>query len=459
MAEAYLASKGFSLDHALSQLSAEDEVIKVQKIVGARLPKRADDTLWDIGISGDTIASIEPHDASSSGKIKDLKGVINANGRLTCPSLCHAHIHLDKCFLLHDPKYDDLQIERGDFAEAMTLTNQAKQRFDEEDLLRRGSRLIRHSIDSGVTAMRTFVEVDEIVELKCVDAAVKLKDKYRSVCQVQICAFAQLPLFSDEESSKRRDLMQQALALRDVEVVGSAPYVENNDSNVRRNMEWIVDESIKGKYLDFHLDYHLDTETPTIYSLLDILTKAGWQDNALRPDVPISLGHCTRLSVFEEDDWRTLTQALGNLRITFVGLPTSDLFIQGRTLQVLHMRNKFSLACALGVNNVGNAFTPQGTCDPLSVACLGVGVYQSGTKQDAETLYECVSSYAKSAIGSQSSSLDLREGDPADLVLFGSEDGLDAAPRSAAQLVYYPPLPSSERKLVYKGNVSCRTMI
>ena len=277
MAEAYLASKGFDLDQALTKLSEEDKNIKVQRIVGARLPKRPGDTLWDVAVSGEAIESIEPHDASSSAKIHDLQGVINANGRLLCPSLCHAHIHLDKCFLLHDPKYDDLQIEKGDFAEAMNLTNQAKQRFEEEDLLRRGRRLLRHSIDTGVSAMRAFVEVDEIVDLKCVDAAIKLKHEFMNACQVQICAFAQLPLFSDENSSNRRNLMQQALLLRDVEVVGSAPYVENNDVNVRRNMEWIVSESIKGKYLDFHLDYHMDTETPAIYSLLDILTESGWQ--------------------------------------------------------------------------------------------------------------------------------------------------------------------------------------
>lgn len=34
-----------------------------------------------------------------------------------------------------------------------------------------------------------------------------------------------------------------------------------------------------------------------------------------------------------------------------------------------------------------NAFTPHGNCDPLSIASLGVGIYQAGTKQDTEVLY------------------------------------------------------------------------
>jgi hypothetical protein len=56
------------------------------------------------------------------------------------------------------------------------------------------------------------------------------------------------------------------------------------------------------------------------------------------------------------------------------------------TLQILQMINKYGLNAAIGINNVGNAFTPQGNCDPLSLASLGVGVYQAGTKADAELL-------------------------------------------------------------------------
>ncbi len=46
-----------------------------------------------------------------------------ACGGLLVPSLCHPHIHLDKCFLLSHPKYADLEVEKGDFDEAMKLTS------------------------------------------------------------------------------------------------------------------------------------------------------------------------------------------------------------------------------------------------------------------------------------------------------------------------------------------------
>ena len=57
------------------------------------------------------------------------------------------------------------------------------------------------------------------------------------------------------------------------------------------------------------------------------------------------------------------------------------------TLPIPTLINKYNLSCAIGINNVGNAFTPYGSVDPLCVASLCVGVYQAGTREEAELLY------------------------------------------------------------------------
>lgn len=106
------------------------------------------------------------------------------------------------------------------------------------------------------------------------------------------------------------------------------------------------------------------------------------------------------------------------------------------TLQVPRIITEYRLNATIGINNVGNAFTPQGSCDPLSIASLGVGLYQAGTQRDAEYLYvgslllrsssylltldqECVSTRAMTAIGYRTPSTDLKEGDVIDLVVYG----------------------------------------
>ncbi|KAF2812639.1 cytosine deaminase protein-like protein [Mytilinidion resinicola] len=428
----------------------------LHRIIGVRLPCKPRSTLWDLSISDGKIASIEPF-VSRPHDIAHLPGVLVGTERLLAPSLCHAHIHLDKCFLLQDPKFLDLEIETGDFTEAMELTTQAKSRFEEDDLLRRGRQLIEESIHFGVTVMRAFVEVDGDVQFKCLDAGLKLKKEFKERCEVQLCAFAQLPLFSgDDGGEKIRDLMSQAAHREGVDVVGSTPYVEQDEVKMKMNIRWISMMALfNGKPLDLHLDYNLEkSKDPLIWSALEILKGRNWTE---REGKGITLGHCTRLTLFSPEDWRKLKEEIGDLPVSFVGLPTSDLFMMRAesrargTLPIPEMIEEYKLDGAIAVNNVGNAFTPQGNCDPLSVASLGVAIYQAGTKKDAEVLYECVSSRAKAVIGVPSTSLDLAVGDPADFVLF---DRLDIGWRCRTTITEVVYDAGPHRQTIWQGKLT-----
>jgi hypothetical protein len=56
------------------------------------------------------------------------------------------------------------------------------------------------------------------------------------------------------------------------------------------------------------------------------------------------------------------------------------------TIPVLDWIRNYSFDVALGVNNVGNAFTPIGGADPLAmIAGIGV-VYQGGSPNDCRLL-------------------------------------------------------------------------
>jgi hypothetical protein len=185
-------------------------------------------------------------------------------------------------------------------------------------------------------------------------------------------------------------------------VIGSTPYVEKNGDYETKNMEWAIKIAKKYKlHLDFHIDYNLDAgRQSAILAAVDLLHKLEWESDSTSPDFrTVVFGHSTRLTLFNPEEWVDLRRRLGGLPISFVGLPTSDLFMMGRpseesgggqrvrgTLQVPQMIQKYGFNAAIGINNVGNAFTPHGSCDPLSLASFGVGIYQAGTKSDAEIL-------------------------------------------------------------------------
>ena len=189
-------------------------------------------------------------------------------------------------------------------------------------------------------------------------------------------------------------LLNEAVLRHGVSVIGSAPYVEASVEKAKKNISLIFDiaDTHRLGYVDFHLDYNLDAKPePLIYeviaqatqryhSIVEHLTSAVASDNLDNakhgPCPRITIGHATRLQLFSPDEWRALADAISGLPITFVSLPQSDMYMQGRafqdeplgaprgTLRVPYVAQRYGIEIAMSVNNVDNAFTPQGSLDP-----------------------------------------------------------------------------------------------
>ena len=154
--------------------------------------------------------------------------------------------------------------------------------------------------------------------------------------------------------------------------------------------------------VSLHLDYNLDPGAePLIWHVLAQL-RARVRAGRWRPGAHVCVGHATRLTLFQEEEWAALRAALleERLPLTLVGLPPSDLYMMGRgaeraprgTLNVARLMSEHGVRAAMAVNNVENAFTPQGVLDPLALCPLGVAVFQAGTKSDCRTLLVSVGS-------------------------------------------------------------------
>lgn len=159
------AHKGRTMIHTSTPRRPNDSEVTVIKNVS--LSDKAWDVRWDVNIQGREVNSYKPSDIHQRGPVGSPNvlleaRLLNGGSRVLLPSLCHPHIHLDKCFLLSHPKYVDLEIVKGDFAEALGLTSEAKKRFEEDDLMTRGRWLVQESIAAGVTHMRAFVEVGKL---------------------------------------------------------------------------------------------------------------------------------------------------------------------------------------------------------------------------------------------------------------------------------------------------------
>ncbi|KAF5714041.1 cytosine deaminase [Fusarium mundagurra] len=380
------------------------------------LPFQDSSKQWDIRIEEGVVISMKP----AAGKT--IPSVM-------LPSLCHPHIHLDKPYLLtcnhpkslNHPDYSDLAPKTGGFQEALVNTAEAKKRYTEEDLYLRGSQLIATSYKQGVTFMRAFVEVDSVTELKSLEVGIRLKKEFEDFVEVQICAFAQDPIFSTEKGEANRAMFERALQQfgAEIQVIGSTPYVESDSEAQNRNIRWAIETALKhGKHLDFHIEFNLKgdgTHMSVFDHVIEELLRLRWPTYSGAPTVVF--GHATRLTRATHDDLVRLSEKLREtkLPVHFVGLPTSDLYMMGRhgsdasepseplsrpcgTIMVPKLIKEYGINACLSVNNVGNPFTPHGDGDPLKIASLGVGLFHAGTVDDAKVLYEAISTRAMDAL-------------------------------------------------------------
>ncbi|KFA81097.1 hypothetical protein S40288_01020 [Stachybotrys chartarum IBT 40288] len=308
-------------------------------------------------------------------------------------------------------------MKSGTFQEALANTSEAKKRYTVDDLYLRGSQLLATSYKQGVGFLRAFVEVDHVTKLQPLKTAIQLKKDFGHLLEVQICVFAQAPIFSTAHGEENRFLLLTGLEEfgEHIEVIGTTPYVESSFEASRRNIEWAVQTALRlKKCLDFHIEYNLNggDVMETFRYLLDTLITESWPTEPGAPTVV--LGHATRLSQASHEQLSSLSRRIKEelLPVHFVGLPTSDLFMMGRpqpdsemplsrvcgTMNILRMIREYGFEGCVSVNNVGNSFTPYGTGDPLALASLGVGVFHAGTEDDAKLLYEMVSTRAMNAI-------------------------------------------------------------
>ncbi|KIJ17904.1 hypothetical protein PAXINDRAFT_175628 [Paxillus involutus ATCC 200175] len=380
--------------------------------------------LWDVQCLNGRVLGIAPSNAESKlPVVADHCSVIEGGGGVLLPSLCHAHIHLDKCFILEqcDP------LLTGSLPEALHVTNKAKARFPERhaDLYVRATRLVRESVEAGVTVMRAFVEIDTAVGSVCLDTGLRLKSEWEGVCDIQIVAFAQEALYTSPGAGtpgENFQLLRSALTRDGISVVGSAPWVEPSRELAHKNIEHILklaqDYNI---HADFHLDYNLDINAePMVWETLRQMRQVGWTRTSAG-NRRVTIGHATRLGMFSAEEWSALRKQLNELPLEIVALPQSDMYMMGRpspdgsrsvplagrTLDAGRIWRDHGVHIALSVNNVENAFTPQGYLDPLTLACLGVGLFQIGTEPEWRELLRSVSTTSKEAIGIVDESDDL----------------------------------------------------
>ena len=169
--------------------------------------------------------------------------------------------------------------------------------------------------------MRVFVEVDHLVEHSCLEVAIALRVAFKHCCVIQICAFAQDPIFSGQFHDQNFKLFQAACQRPEVDVIGTTPYVEDSEHDATRNYKYAIDTAEQlHKPCDLHIDYNLDPATSAVtMSVLDYLKNR--QSRTETPAKNTCLGHCTRLTLLGQQDWKHIASTIkdNDLSVSLLG--------------------------------------------------------------------------------------------------------------------------------------------
>jgi cytosine deaminase len=302
---------------------------------------------------------------------------LDLDGQLVLSGLIETHLHLDKACILHR-----CNLHEGTLAEAIQQTSAAKAEFTEEDVYKRGARVLEMAIVKGTTHIRTHVEIDPVIGLIGFRAIKRLQADYAWAIGLEICVFPQEGMLNNPGTEA---LLLEALEAG-ADLLGGCPYTDSDpDGQIARLFEIAVERDID---LDFHLDFDLDASWMRLTEVCRQTRVHNWQGR-------VTIGHVTKLSMLPPDQLSEVAGNIADSGVQVTVLPSTDLFLSARDfshavprgvapLMPLHKRG---VTCSISSNNIGNPFTPYGDASLVRQANLYANVSQLATPAE---LIQCL---------------------------------------------------------------------
>jgi cytosine deaminase len=403
------------------------------RLVGARVPARLAPTLppgegsWravDIDVSAGRIARIAPA-APATGAIR-LDGI-------ALPALADLHTHLDKTGIVARAPAPE-----GDLLAAIAAAERDAANWTAADIAARAEAALARAFRAGVRAMRSHVDWPGAAAPAAWRVLGELAVAWRGRVALERASLTPLDAFADEDTAEAIAGAVAASRAREGNgVLGAFVYV--NDGLATKLDRLFAAAARHGLDLDFHVDETLDPRARGLAAMLDALERHRFAGRVV-------CGHCCALTVLPAPEQRAVIARAAAAGVTIVALPTTNLYLQDRTLGATPLRRGVTLAAelaaagvplAIATDNVRDCFYPYGDYDLLRSFETGLIALQLG---DAARWLEAVTTVPARAMALAWDGA-LRPGAPADLLLFPGGTEADLASRDAERIVLRNGLP------------------
>jgi cytosine deaminase len=328
--------------------------------------------------------------------------VIDLDGRLLLPSLVEPHAHLDKSLTA-----DVVPNPKGDLMGAILGWREAESSgvIAHDEMVQRITRSLEMLLKSGVTLVRSHINVGGPVSTRYLVAAIEAAQQFKNRMDIEFVALTYMPM-SGEGSDVNLIALNEAIELG-VDVIGGCPHLEP-DPDACVSIAFELAER-HGRKVDLHVDETLD---PTALTISDVIRYSRGSQ------ILTTASHCVSLGMLSTEEIKPLANAIAEADISIIALPQTNLFLQGRDdpvatprgLTAIHELRAAGVNLVAGADNAQDPFNFVGRNDPFETAALMV---MAGHMLPADA-FSTITSNARAAIGAPP--VNIAVGESADLL-------------------------------------------
>jgi cytosine deaminase len=374
--------------------------------------------LRDLAVAGGRLVAPVPAEQATE--------VVDLGGRLVTPPLVEPHIHLDAVLTVGQPRPN----VSGSLFEGIAVWADRVRDLTVEDVQARARRVLRWQLANGVQHVRSHVDVCD-PRLRALRALVELRDEARGLVDLQLVAFPQQGILGFDGG---RELMREAVKLG-ADVVGAIPHYEltreDGVESVRFAMA-LADEY--GLRVDIHCDETDDEHSRFVEVMAAETIRRGMSGR-------VTASHTTAMHSYNNAYAHRLIGNIARAGLHMVTNPLDNAVLQGRfdtgPVRRGHTRVKqlqeAGVNVCVGHDSVMDPWYPLGYGDPLQAAFVLVHLGQFSGDAELRRLIEMITVNPAAALGV--ADYGLREGGPADLVVFDAPTEADALRLVAPRLL------------------------
>jgi cytosine/creatinine deaminase len=306
-----------------------------------------------------TIKAIEPYGTQPSHP-----GGIDVGGDLLVSAATEPHAHLDKVLtaqLVPNPKGDLMGAIEGwtSFFPSLTVA----------DMVSRATQAVHELVASGVTTIRTHVNVHEGIDLRAMEALLQVRADTAHLADLELVSLTGWVSGSDGQST--RALLRASVLMDDSIVVGGCPHLDGNSHEATDIALDLAGEL--GRKLDLHTDENLSPQSEDLRYLAQRIIATGYNGAA-------AASHCCSLAMQGDAQQHDTAALVAEAGVAVIALPQTNLFLQSRDHSVAPPRGLTAVAAlrragvnvAAGADNVRDPFNSMGRHDPCETAALMV---------------------------------------------------------------------------------------